>query len=372
MALLDTVRRTDIGAETAAPGARTYAAWSDLPAHWHAIAATCPATPFQAPHVVEAWYATLGARAGVTPVVVEIVLGDGTPAALLPMAITLDGALAVAGFADGGVIDLACAIPGPGFGALTPDTSWHALRGALSGADLVRLSKQPLRIGVHVNPLANLARVRRSPLSSHPLTISGSWDDYVRSRSRKFRKEQGRVWRVFERNDGAAFRLVDDVDEGLRVLAAVEELQGARLRSLGVAYRLDQPDLRDFYRRIVAEGLPIGRTVIGTLVAGDEVVGALIGLAAGPNVVFVRLAHRGGSWAPCSPGRLVIEKTLEALHARGFTGFDFSIGDYDYKAAFGVGTSALVDVTAHVSWRGLPFALAANAKAVLKRLVRRG
>jgi len=372
MALLDSVRRAEAGAESVnAVSTRIHSAWAEVPAHWHAIAETCPATPFQAPHVIAAWYATFGAREGVAPVFVEIVAADGSPAALVPMAVGREGPLRVATFADAGVVDFACPIPGPGFGTLTPEVAWRALRDALAGVDLVRLEKQPARIGVHVNPFAHVAGATRSPLSSHPLTVSGPWEDYVRSRSRKFRKEQGRVWRVFERNEGAAFRLAADAPDGLSALDVIEELQGARLRSLGVAYRLGDPLARAFYRRLVADGVPRGRTVIGMLVADDLVVGALMGLAAGQSVVFVRLAHRGGSWAACSPGRLVIEKTMEALHARGFTSFDFSIGDYGYKSAFGVGTSPLSDLSAAVSWRGMPFALAAAVKARLRRVLRR-
>ena len=47
--------------------------------------------------------------------------------------------------------------------------------------------------------------------------------------------------------------------------------------------------------------------------------------------------------------------------------FDFSIGNYAYKRRFGVTRTALVDVSAALSWRGLPHALRDRAVRALRR-----
>ena len=48
---------------------------------------------------------------------------------------------------------------------------------------------------------------------------------------------------------------------------------------------------------------------------------------------------------------------MAALHQDGVRQFDLSIGNYAYKRRFGVAPLALAEITAALSWRGLPFAV---------------
>jgi len=48
---------------------------------------------------------------------------------------------------------------------------------------------------------------------------------------------------------------------------------------------------------------------------------------------------------------------MAALHQDGVREFDFSVGNYAYKRRFGVARLPLVDISAALSWRGLPYAL---------------
>jgi CelD/BcsL family acetyltransferase involved in cellulose biosynthesis len=47
--------------------------------------------------------------------------------------------------------------------------------------------------------------------------------------------------------------------------------------------------------------------------------------------------------------------------------FDFSIGNYAYKRRFGVKPLPLADLSAALSWRGLPYALRDRAARELRR-----
>ena len=51
---------------------------------------------------------------------------------------------------------------------------------------------------------------------------------------------------------------------------------------------------------------------------------------------MIRISNAGEKWSNCSPGRLIIERTMAALHQDGVREFDFSIGNYAYKRRFGV------------------------------------
>jgi len=119
--------------------------------------------------------------------------------------------------------------------------AWKAVLGVLPAHDLIRFDKIPAKIGAEANPLLWLPGVGLSPLNAHPLQIGDDWQAYVRGRSKKFRKEQARVWRVFQRHDTARFEIISDPVRAIGLFDAFERQQSERLRSVGQAYHLDQP-----------------------------------------------------------------------------------------------------------------------------------
>lgn len=328
---------------------------------WRDIARAGGATPFQTPGFLEAWYASYGAHAGATPVIVEVMRG-GAPAMLLPL-VRRDATIR---FADAGISDNNAPIAGPAL----PDPAamralWPAIRKALPAAAMLHFEKQPETIAGRPNPLLAIGTARPSPLSAHPLEIGASFEDYSRSRTTKFRKEQERVWRVFTRNEGARFDLVETPETALKILADMDRLQGARMEELGIDAQIGEADYTAHYRHLVAHH--IGRdAVLGALTCNGETVGALLGVCNGTTVTFVRLAHAGGEWATSSPGRLVIEQTMIALHAKGIRRFDFSVGDYAYKENFRIGSAPLFDTAAALSLAGKMKAARINLRAALR------
>lgn len=118
-----------------------------------------------------------------------------------------------------------------------------------------------------------------------------------------------------------------------------------------------------FYRNLVSENLGNGYAVLTTLTAGDA---TLLGVRHGSHYVMVRISNAGDKWSNCSPGRLITERTISALHHDGVRHFDFSIGNYACKRRF-VKPVALAEITAALVWRGWPFALRDHAARVLHR-----
>ncbi len=106
--------------------------------------------------------------------------------------------------------------------------------------------------------------------------------------------------------------------------------------------------------------------MVSALTVGEEVVATLLGVRSGSRYVMMRFSNAGEKWSSCSPGRLVIERTMAALHKDGVREFDFSVGDYDYKRRFGVTPLPLVDISAALSLRGLPYALRDRAARELR------
>ena len=79
-----------------------------------------------------------------------------------------------------------------------------------------------------------------------------------------------------------------------------------------------------------------GYAVVTALTVGDEIVATLLGIRDGARYVMIRISNAGEKWSNCSPGRLIIERTMAALHKDGVREFDFSVGNYAYKRRFGV------------------------------------
>lgn len=349
--------------------ARCLTSWRDVPQGWQPLMQNGQATPFQSDTFLAAWYATLGQRPGVTPAIVEVTqAADGALALLLPMAITRQGGVRELTFADAGVADNTGPVLGPacpadaaGFAAL-----WRAAAKVLPPADIFTMEKQPATIGGRANPMLMLARPRPSPLNARPLEMPDTFEAYSRSRLKKFRKEQERVWRVFLREPGTSFTLVKDVAQGLGIYRDMEKQQSERMSEIGAAYLLNDPVYSAFYRRLIEDGLASGAVSLGALTANGETIGALLGVSDGRTTAFVRISKAEGDWNTSSPGRLVIERTMMALHETGVRRFDFSIGDYHYKDGFNLGSEPLFDLALPLSWRGWPAAMARRTRAALR------
>ena len=328
------------------------------------------ATPFQAPGWLANWYTTVGAQQGAEPLIVFVSeRGTGQAAVALPLIRHRVGSLKVIAFADLGVTDYNAPILGPA-APKTPDAAralWASIVKALPSADLIHLRKMPSSVRGQPNPMALLRGVHPSHSPGFSVSIPEDWDAYLRSLVKKFRKELGRSLRLFEKEGDAAFRRIETVDEGARVLQAMNAQQRARLEEMGYRYTLDEDDYHAFYAGLVSTGLEDGATILTTLTSGEQIVAALLGVTDGTNFTMVRLSHAGGDWMKIGPGRLVIERTMHALHARGCRHFDFSIGDYPYKSGFGVEPSPLFDLVIARSWHGRLSAARDLAKATIKR-----
>jgi CelD/BcsL family acetyltransferase involved in cellulose biosynthesis len=224
----------------------------------------------------------------------------------------------------------------------------------------------PLAVRDIANPLALLDSARPSSLGGNILRVEGAWDDWHWGLERTFRKELERSWRVFERHEGASFSRVRALDDARRVFAALKQLQSARIGELGLPYTLDDPVQDAFYDRLVEQGLERGDVVLTALTAGDEIVAALLGVAQCDHYSMVRLGAAQGAWKNCSPGRLIIERTMKALHAEGFRAFDFTIGDYPYKRRLGAVGQPLVEIEKALSLSGAPRVALAKAKRAIR------
>ena len=331
-------------------------------------------TPFQDRRWLDAWYQAFAGFHDIEPLI-AIVFDTTTSqqVALFPLVRRVRRGIRIVEFADHNLTDYNAPLLHPTAlcDAISARLMWRDLLTALKrlpgGSDLVRLRKMPFELDGRSNPLTLLPGASASVLNSNVVTTGDDFDAYRYSLERTVRKELERSWRVFTRHPGAAFRIVIGRDEALRVLSAMETQQDARMRHLGLKFMLNDDTCAAFYRSLVSENLGSGYAVLTALMAGDEVVATLLGVRHGSHYVMVRISNAGDKWSNCSPGRLIIERSMAALHRDGVRHFDFSIGNYAYKRRFGVVPVALAEITAALSWRGWPFALRDRAARMLHR-----
>jgi CelD/BcsL family acetyltransferase involved in cellulose biosynthesis len=348
-------------------GIRTqiYQNHADVPDHWNDLVRDGAATPFHTRALLSAWYDSFTGGPTALPVILEASAADGTPILLMPL--VLDETVGRIGFVDAGLIDNGAPVLGPGapLDAAGAQALWRGLLRALPFADVIELTRMPARIGGRPNPFAQLPNARPSRLASHVVALTDSWEEYDLRRTRHFRKEQRRAARLFSEFPDGRFELVDSLDERREILAAVGELQRARLIAKGADYRLDRPEALAFYARLLERDTADGSVIVTALRSGDTLVAGLLAFCDGHSATIVRIGIAGPPWNRASPGRLIIEKTMAALHARGVRRIDLSIGNYEYKDELAAVPEPLYELTEPLRLAGWPVALGARARARL-------
>ncbi len=350
-----------------APGFRVHILrdWKVAAACWAGAGHT---TAFQHRHWLEAWYGAFASPLPLIAIITDTV--TDRQVALVPLIRRVYRGVRIVEFADLNVTDYNAPILAAG--APLDEAQARALCQALvaalrklpDGVDLIRLKKMPATIGGKPNPLASLGRKGSCSLNGN-LILTG--DDFDIYRASIKRMQLPRSWRVFSRNPGAEFRMISTVDEAMKILDATDAQQQTRMQRLGLEFVLNDEIHAGFYRDLVTRGLEEGYAVVTALTCDEGIVATVLGIRQGNYFVFLRISNEGKRWARCSPSRLIIERTMAALHEKGVRQFDLSVGNYAFKRRFGATQFPLADASIALGWRGVPYALRDCAAQCLRR-----
>ncbi|WP_375305819.1 GNAT family N-acetyltransferase [Bradyrhizobium sp. A11] len=343
----------------------------DFVRDWRQVASRLSAghrTAFQHGYWLEAWYQAFDDVAPLIAVICDA--ATGKEIAIVPMISHVRRGIRIVEFADLGVSDNNAPIvaPNAALDAAAANAIGTALVEALRALpdrfDLLRLRKMPVQVGGKPNPLVTLGRIGSCSLNGN-LVLMG--DDYGAYQASIKRMQMPRCWRVFDRHQGARFEIATDVARARELLDVMDVQQQARMQKLGSPFVLNDETHARFYREVIHQGLDEGYAVVSALVCDEGIIGTSFGIRQGATYYLLRISHAGDSWSSCSPGLLIIERTMAALHAKGVRRFDLSIGNQDYKRRFGAERVPLTDVSIALSWRGLPFAWRDHAAQGLRR-----
>jgi CelD/BcsL family acetyltransferase involved in cellulose biosynthesis len=363
MAILEAGRLT-VRASSPAAGFRIEFVedWKPIVARWSGAGQE---TAFQHPLWYEAWYAAFTEASPLIAIVTDS--STERPVALVPLILRVRHGVRIVEFADLNVTDynapmlrVGAALNVAGTRALG-QALVTALRELPGGVDLIRLRKMPEG---ELNPLAMLGRAGSCSLNGN---IVATGDDFEAYRLSIKRMQLSRSWRVFNRHPGATFRLIDSADEALAIIDVMDAQQQARMQKLGLEFALNNATHAKFYRDLVRRGVPEGYAVVSALTCDEGVVATVLGIKQGGSFVFLRISNGGEQWKNCSPSRLIIERTMAALHAQGLRRFDLSIGNYPFKRRFGAVQLRLTDASIALTWRGTPYAWRDFAAQSLRR-----
>jgi CelD/BcsL family acetyltransferase involved in cellulose biosynthesis len=325
-------------------------------------------TAFQHPVWFDAWYDAFNEGSPLIAIVYDIVAARKV--ALVPLIRRVRRGLKVVEFADLNVTDYNAPMlrAGVNFGvseARSISTALVAgLRKVPGGVDLVRLQKMPSRLPGGINPLALLGREGSSSLNGNVIETGEDFEAY---RTSIKRIQMPRYWRVFNRHPGAAFRLIESVDEALEIIDVMDAQQQARMQTLGLRFVLNDRIHARFYRDLVRRGLAGGYAIVSALTCDEAIVATMLGIRQDDYFVVLRISNAGTPWAHCSPSKLVVERTMAALHALGVRRFDLSVGNYAFKRRFGAVQFPLTDASIALGWRGAPYVLRDHAAQWLRR-----
>jgi CelD/BcsL family acetyltransferase involved in cellulose biosynthesis len=327
-----------------------------------------PSTSFQHRCWFDAWY---GAFETLLPMVVIISdAADGREAALIPLVCRAHRGIKLVEFADLDLTDYNAPWLGPG-APRDPESARDLCRALVSSlrnlpesADLLRLQKMPAQIGGKLNPLVAIGRVGSSSLNGNVVETGEDFELYRKS----IKKMQlPRSWRVFSRYPGARFGIAASVEEAVRLIDTMDAQQQARMQCLGIPFKLNRGPHAKFYRDLVRNGFANGYAVVSSLQCDEAVVATVLGIRQRGSFVFLRISNAGRRWSHCSPSRLIVERTMAALHDDGVHEFDFSVGNYAFKRRFGAVQLPLTDVSVALGWRGIRYALRDQTAQHLRR-----
>lgn len=293
----------------------------------------------------------------------------GALAMALPLVVRRVKGLSIAGFANFGVSDYGGPILGPAAPSDRASAThvWRQIAGKLSEVDALHLESMPRTIAGRINPLAGLPGTLAARHSGHSVTVSGTVEEFLRARGKKYRKEVERCYRQLEKEGTWTFTRAETRDELAAIYEALEQQQRARRQRAGDTYSLDRPEYSRFYERLLREGRESGFAHLFALRSGTEIVATLLGLTTGGTFTLLRISNAGERWRHVSPGRLVVIEAMRTLTEKGIRRFDMGIGDYAFKDGFGAGTEPLTDLVRGLTLKGHAYAALVHAKARARR-----
>ena len=347
---------------------------------WRAFQEVCDCTVFQTYQWLSTWQRHIGSHLGWRPAIVAGRCPEGDLEFLFPLAVLPNQLTRRLTWLGSQLCDYNAPLLAPGFDQRTDAARfvrlWRAVLREICSRknlrfDLIRLCKMPQKVGGRPNPFLAL-RTSPNANGAYLTSLFGDWPSfYAAKRSsstrRRDRTKRGRL------SEFGEVRFVSPSSAGERAatLDTLIQQKSGWFAAAGVRNIFTHPGHRDFYNALATgetlrELVHIGRLDIGAAPAASN-----MGLTFRGTYYHLLASYDTVSpTARFGPGAAHIRELLGYAIGRGFTVFDFTIGDEPYKRDWSDTTLVLADHLSPATLRGAIAFVPLVAISVIKRWIK--
>ncbi|KAA2235605.1 GNAT family N-acetyltransferase [Salinarimonas soli] len=341
---------------------------------WKAFEGEAAGSAYQRFDWADAYLGTLGQVEGAAPRIVVGRDAGGATAFILPLVLCHRGPLRLALPVGGAHANYHAALWRRGAPLGDPRALLAAI-GRLVGADAVALAAMPRSWNGEPNPLVP-AGAPAAASNAYRLDLSGSGEDVLkrvlsREARKKLRQKEARLAEL----GPVELRQAATPEEVEAVLATFFAHKAERRRTIGLPNPFEDAPARAFLRRACLAGLDRGAPAVElySLCAGERIVATFAGAADETRLSGMVLSFDAGDSeiARRSPGDLLVARLVAEQCRRGRKVLDLGVGEARYKSTFCDGVDEIADVLVPVTPLGHAYGLAAAARRLAKRSVKR-
>jgi CelD/BcsL family acetyltransferase involved in cellulose biosynthesis len=343
---------------------------------WRLFEVQADCTAFQSFDWLSTWQRHIGAGEGRRP---AIVIGrqGGQILFILPLMLSAGALRRVEWFGDF-LVNAGAPLLARDFAQRVNGTQFKVLWGEIEQLlrrhldhDLLDLGKIPETVGAQANPMRALALTPHAN-DSYLVQLADTWDEfYAAKRSSSWRKTDKKKRNRLAKFGDVQFTTVTERADIEHTIDALIEQKKSSYASLGVANMFEWPGYRDFYIDLATDPKRHGLVHVSNVSVGGTIVAASFGLTMHGNYDYVLAGYSMGEMEACSPGTIHLQELMKLFLERGFTTFDFNIGDEPYKREWFDVETKMYDYLAPATLRGHVAAALMRVSREIKRFIKR-
>lgn len=345
---------------------------------WRGFEQHADCTAFQTFDWLAIWQRHIGARNRIKPCVI---IGRDASGILfiLPLAIRLVGIARELIWLGTDLCDYNAPLLASGFGERFDAEAFKALWSAAlalvqSSAglnfDLIRMERMPETVRAQKNPLLALPKSLHAS-GCYATPLADTWDAFYAAKrsSTTRRRDRGKRKRLEELGP-ISLATADNAETALSALDVLIEQKSTAFARRGIHNFFARPGYLDFFRDFASSPRARSLAHISELKVGQQVAAANFALTFGGRYYYVLSSYADGELSRLGPGAIHLHELIRYAIANGFTVFDFTIGDEQYKLDWCDKAQPLYDHVAAVNWRGALVAACAIAVMRIKRTIK--
>jgi CelD/BcsL family acetyltransferase involved in cellulose biosynthesis len=236
--------------------------------------------------------------------------------------------------------------------------------------DLIDLQKMPETIGRQRNPFLGLP-IQPHPSGAYIATLTDDWEKfYAAKRSSSTRKRERRQLKHLAEHGEVRFVDVQEPNDIARTLDELIAQKSRAFARMGVENIFARPGYREFFLDVATDHAVGALTHVSRLDVGTTSAAANLGLTFRDSYYLVLSSYHDGELARFGPGRAHLHELMRHAIERGFSRFDFTVGDEGYKRDWSDTELRLYDYLAAETPRGWLVVALTSAYRRTKRFIK--